>query len=291
MSETVVFATVSLHRRDTIRFIQFPEGLAPLLRNLLEASWTPGIREEKIYGGCALEFRMNRRPFGLSEDIDTVNGRRLVRDIFDFLWVRGWRIVESLGHSQNKGTKDTLIFRRDDGGDSHVESSSAGIQVDPRQPRLDWMVVAMYSSDKIRFILDTAKARPRHPTLAQGEDGDNELETPEPPAGQLVTGVKTILEKLHQLQSGSWTHSSYEFKLKGRPWGGMGEETVKSRVLLLQLLALFDSLGWRSYAAVSQGTEFGDFKRPDTWYFVQPVDWVAGSPFNDTIRVSNSETC
>ncbi|KAK4445680.1 hypothetical protein QBC34DRAFT_412911 [Podospora aff. communis PSN243] len=273
MTSAVTFATVSFHKRDMIRFIQFPDKLAPLLQELLAASWAPGIKEETIYGGCALQFKTNRRPFGISEDKETVDGRRLVRDILDFLWLRGWRLVESIGHSQNNGTKETLIFRLDDdGGGGHAETNLAGIQPDHRQTPLDWMVVAMSSTNKMRLILDsnTTQADKASPT----------------PAVHLVTEVKTVLEKLDRFDSGSWTHESYEFKLKGRPWGGMGEETVQSRVILLQLLALFDRLGWKSYASVGLGTEIGDFKRPDTWYFVRPVGWVAGSPFNDEVRVS-----
>jgi len=149
------------------------------------------------------------------------------------------------------------------------------------------MIVAMYSSDKVRFILDdTANARSRLRTTTDLQQGGEET-SPSMAVGQLITAVKQVLQKLDQFHSGSWTHDSYEFKLKGRPWGGMGEETVKSRVLVLQLLALLEGLGWRSYAAVGLGTEFGDFKKPDTWYFVRPVGWVVGSPFNDDLGPSN----
>ena len=90
------FASVSMHWRDTIRFIQFPEALRPQFQALLETSWLQGIQAQKIRSAYDLEFKLRGTPFGLFESEETVGARRLLRDIFDLLWARGWRLVESL---------------------------------------------------------------------------------------------------------------------------------------------------------------------------------------------------
>lgn len=43
-----------------------------------------------------LEFKLRGTPFGFFESEETVGARHLLRDIFDFLWARGWRLVELL---------------------------------------------------------------------------------------------------------------------------------------------------------------------------------------------------
>ena len=93
---TDAFASVSMHWRDTIRFIHFPEVLRPQFQALLETSWPPGIQAQKIRSVHDLEFKLRGTPFGLFEGEETVGARRLLRDIFDLLWARGWRLVESL---------------------------------------------------------------------------------------------------------------------------------------------------------------------------------------------------
>jgi len=94
--DTITFASVSMHWRDTIRFIQFPETLRPQFQALLETSWPLGIQAQKICAAHDLEFKMRGTPFGVFDSKETVGARRLLRDIFDFLWARGWKLVESL---------------------------------------------------------------------------------------------------------------------------------------------------------------------------------------------------
>ena len=177
----------------------------------------------------------------------------------------------SRGHSRGKGTKDTLIFRR-----HHIPAGDGLTDLVPAPP-LDWLILAMSSSDKLRIIRDRSR----------GESGDTENNIADELGGQLVPAVKAVLDSMRYFQGGQWTFDSYEFKLTGRPWAARDDEIGKSRVLLLQLLAALHRLGWRSYAAVRSGTESDDFKKPDTWFFVRPKGWVAGSPFNAEVDLSN----
>jgi len=175
------------------------------------------------------------------------------------------------GHSRGKGTKDTLIFCH-----HHILT---GDRLVPATPPLDWLILALSSSDKLRIIRDRSR----------GEPDNTESSIADELGGQLIPAIKAVLDGMSYFQGGQWTFDSYEFKLTGRPWAARDDEIGKSRVLLLQLLAALHRLGWRSYATVRCGTEGDDFKKQDTWFFVRPKDWVAGSPFNAEVDLLNSQ--
>ena len=78
-----------------------------------------------------------------------------------------------------------------------------------------------------------------------------------------------MFQGMDVFQSGEWNLDSFEFKFKYAPWRAHGEATVKTRLLLLRIIELLDSHGWRSYCACKQRTESDDVRQPDTWYFVK----------------------
>ncbi|GAA5999705.1 hypothetical protein JCM10207_005873 [Rhodosporidiobolus poonsookiae] len=51
-------------------------------------------------------------------------------------------------------------------------------------------------------------------------------------------------------QEGQYDAVSYEFKLRGNPWSGFGDEAVHSRRLMAHLLAALASSGWHLAASV-----------------------------------------
>ncbi|CAF0781562.1 unnamed protein product [Rotaria sp. Silwood1] len=71
-----------------------------------------------------------------------------------------------------------------------------------------------------------------------------------------------------EIQREEWVYSNtaYQFKLRGYPWVGNGDEAVTSRIKLLALLDCFTSFGWQLYASIdmSIGYEGCDI---DTWFF------------------------
>ncbi|KXN69557.1 hypothetical protein CONCODRAFT_7968 [Conidiobolus coronatus NRRL 28638] len=69
---------------------------------------------------------------------------------------------------------------------------------------------------------------------------------------------------------------SYEFKLYGYPWSATGEETMKTRMLILKLVELLELHGWSLYASIDQNSgPAGDstYSEVDSWYCVKSTSW------------------
>ncbi|GAA5852609.1 hypothetical protein JCM9279_005528 [Rhodotorula babjevae] len=77
---------------------------------------------------------------------------------------------------------------------------------------------------------------------------------------RLVGFPPSVIQPVHDAIWGSWALGiqkestfdpvSYEFKLKGNPWYGQGEQAVPSRRLVSHLLACLSSQGWHLASAV-----------------------------------------
>jgi hypothetical protein len=58
-----------------------------------------------------------------------------------------------------------------------------------------------------------------------------------------------------------------QFKLRGTPWYADGEETVTSRILVLNILAELESNGWHLYGTIDMSTGVQAVNSKDTWFF------------------------
>jgi len=58
----------------------------------------------------------------------------------------------------------------------------------------------------------------------------------------------------------------YQWKLSGYLWYGRGEETVASRLLLLELLDTLAAFGWVPHACVDMSNGGSDIMASDSWY-------------------------
>jgi hypothetical protein len=313
-----VFASVSMHMRDKVRFLQFPANMQPKFREVIRRGWPQGIQAEKTYAQ-AYEYKLKGTPFGSITEKDDVAACRLLRNILAFLYARGWRLDTAITHQHRVGAKDNLIFRREEGhGKEKDEGDDVGeLGGSMAPPPVDWLVLSMCRVDSLRIICDgpydvvdsvttTNSSRKSNNNNNKDDDDDDYDDSsviskddgtqecirsigdasrmPGNPAelGTLVTTVKDVLAGQGFFRGGKWSHDSYEFKLKGTPWVAMGEETMRVRLMLLELVAAIDRLGWRSYASV----HLYETRMVDTWYFVRPSDWVPGSPFNAGVPVS-----
>ncbi|KAK3313526.1 hypothetical protein B0H66DRAFT_354942 [Apodospora peruviana] len=234
------FASLSLHKSDSIRFLQFPEEIYTEAQSVILKVWPPGIQTSGPYGE-SYQYKLKKRPFGSMGDQEAVGGARLVRNMITFLSSRSWDLVTPLLCSRHLGAKDTLIFRK--------RSPET-----PPPPPVEWLTVSMLRSDRLRIIYDAS----------------SEIDADHGHLGLLIASLKKMLEEMDYFQKGDWSFDSFEFKLKGLPWPAHGVNTVKTRMLMLRVLDVLDSFGWESRVNIGQRSGTDDYRMPDCWYFVRP---------------------
>ena len=74
---------------------------------------------------------------------------------------------------------------------------------------------------------------------------------------------------------------AFEIKFKGYPWLANGEETVRSREILLILLECLEQHGFSLYTSLDQDSGPGGnshSSESDTWYCNREMDWTPGAP-------------
>lgn len=161
------------------------------------------------------------------------------------LFSRGWILHTSTSISEKVFHKDMLVFRRQDAS----------------PPRIFWASVSFDSGDRMRIVGEESQA-------------------------DVVPAFRQVLQDMMLLQSEkckSIEDSAWEFKLKGWPWRTTGEKSMSSRLLILKMLELLESLGWRLYASIrhceeSHHTRDEDSSKTDSWYIVKAKDWRPGMP-------------
>jgi hypothetical protein len=70
----------------------------------------------------------------------------------------------------------------------------------------------------------------------------------------------------------------YEIKFNGYPFMASGGDTMTSRMMCLQLFAVFEQHGYTVYASIDQkyGGEHG--QETDSWHLSKPTGWTPGAP-------------
>jgi len=249
------YATLSFHKTDTIRLLHFPPALATALEPVVLASWPLGLESKsQSTAEQSAEFKCKGKPFGYYNMQHKVGGLRLVRDVLTVLHDHGWDLVTSVMCSKRYTAKDTLIFRHRQGHQGQPGNrNGAG-------PSVEWLVLAPMARDKLRVLYDADGVKLH---------GDPEDDQHRDHLGVLISGIKKTLEGLGCFDKGDWSHDSFEFQLKGKPWRSRGETSVTVRIMLMRLLELMDGYGWRLYATFVQRTGADEDKILDTWYFVR----------------------
>lgn len=240
-SSSSAYATLSFHKTDTIRLLHFPEDITSSLHSVILSSWPPGIESNGPFGE-AHEYKVKGSPFGYYRSQQYVGGIRLVRDLLAFMYSHSWELVTPLLCSRRYTAKDTLIFRQ-------VPIGSL--------PPVEWLALAPSGSDKLRVIYDADGVK------LFGVDADHDH------LGSLITAIKKMLEGLDYFEKGDWSHDSFEFDFKGKPWRSRGEASVKMRIMLMRLLETMEGHGWRLHTAIVQRTGTDEHRMLDTWYFVR----------------------
>jgi hypothetical protein len=245
------YATVSLHKSDVLRLLNFPPDLPTALAPIILAAWPPGLQSHNDNASDhSSEFKFKGRPFGSSRAQHYVGSVRMMRDVVAFLYARGWDLVTAAMCSRRYTAKDTLIFRQ-----------RAAAAAPP--PAVEWLALAPMAtcwSDKLRVVYDAAGVGVR---LFGGVDGAQDH------LGLLITAIKNTLQGLECFKKGGWSHDSFEFELKGRPWRSRGEASVKMRIMLARVLETMEAHGWRLYTSFVLRTGSDEERILDTWFFVR----------------------
>jgi len=271
------YATLFLQNRDKLCLLQFPADVVRAIEPLIRNSWAAGIQATREVAGLATEFKLGGTPFGTLGDKDAAASRVLVRNVLAFLYERGWILVAAVGTSRIVGSKDTMVFRqqlrrrqqqRDQSRKRHqnlagsTKCDDGGKEGEEMEvvlpPPVDFLVVAICGSDKIRFIGG---------------------------APALLAAVRRMLVGLDFFQAaeegGCGSRDCCEFRLRDGPWSSFRAETkTRAELLLLRLVEVLDAFGWRSYGTARQRTETEKTKKADSWFFIRPQDWVEGSRFD-----------
>lgn len=121
---------------------------------------------------------------------------------------------------------------------------------DPIPERCEWMSVAFTKHDHLMFI-----------------DAPREL----------VSSLMADLKWHVQSHGGAAPRGCYDVKLNGYPWVATGEETMRTRLLLLKLIEGLESHGFTVYASVDQYSR-KEGRDADVWHCCRRVGWTPGAP-------------
>lgn len=128
------FASISLHRSDRLRTINFSQTDIDAIREVIKGSWGRGIQEERKYS-VSYEFKLRGNPW-YGQGPEAITSRVLVRGLLAYLFSSGWILHAATDVSKNIYDKDTLFFRKQ--------------QAPP--PPSDWIAITFNMSDRLRLI-------------------------------------------------------------------------------------------------------------------------------------------
>ncbi|KAL5351912.1 hypothetical protein ACLOAV_003774 [Pseudogymnoascus australis] len=127
------FASLSLHRSDRIRCLQFPPPDIDGLRACIKANYPFGIQRESPYG-VSHEFKLASYPWS-GQGRDAIPSRIVMREILAHLYRNGWVFHVSTDCSKNGLDQDTIVFRK---------------QAPP--PEAEWIAISFNQDDRLRLI-------------------------------------------------------------------------------------------------------------------------------------------
>jgi hypothetical protein len=229
-SQKPQFAVISLNESDKLRIIQFPLHIIDVVRNAIRNSWRRGIQREREYFG-SLEFKLKGNPW-YGSGSEAVPARQLVLSVLRDLYYNGWQVMMTTDISSGLYDKDTILFR----------------QIQPN-PMASFFSISLNETDKLRVIF---------PFGLRAEES-------------IVSCVRESIRNHWKkgIQAEKIYDGAQEFKLKGNPWWGSYDESVYSRLLVLELLSGLDYMGWKLYASIDQSIGYENRSEKDTWYFIK----------------------
>ena len=228
------FASMTLHKSDSLHIFQLPQKEIDGLRKIIEQCCDKGIQKERVLQSSCHEFKLRGNPWNPSAwtGIESIPSRILIREMLAYLFSVGWML-----HARNN---DFFIFRK---------QAAA-------PPECDWISITIHGHDRLRLIGASTECRAlfRDDLRAQGV-----------------------------LQDESWKeeeNNAWEFKVKGRPWSGWGEEMDMGSPLLLRIVELLETHGWRLYTNATShiAIQNGMMLISNGWFCAKDRQWTPGMP-------------
>jgi len=106
-------------------------------------------------------------------------------------------------------------------------------------------------------------------------DRSDRLRISDPPSSDLAA---TVVSAFGQTVSKEERKPGYfEIKFHGYPWYPSGEETVKTRMMVVRLLEVLESFGYTLYASIDQ-TNGPEGEESDVLVVHKQKKWVPGMP-------------
>ena len=128
------FFSISLNKSDRIRLHRASPDLVSTFIGLMPTLWPQGIQNQSsIYN--AYEFKLKGNPW-VANDMETVESRRLLNDIFRYLASNGVALYATCELTKHLGNKTTFFFRT---------------KSDSTKP-LNQFCLSLNESDKLRMI-------------------------------------------------------------------------------------------------------------------------------------------
>lgn len=231
------FASLSLHRSDRLRLLQFPPPAIDTIRDTIRTSWPRGLQDERPNSG-SLEFKLKGYPWDGKGD-DAVLARRFMHRLFGALAGQGWILSVSTEISRRATDKSTLLFRK---------------QI-PAPAPCEWMSIAFSQGDRLRFI-------------------------DAPP--DLVRAAIQALGRFIQSHKPHRDPGVYELKLREYPWMASGSESMEAQSIVLVLVEVLEAQGFVVAASIDQKKGGGPGEDGqtdvDTWHCSRVLGWEVGMP-------------
>jgi hypothetical protein len=248
------FASLSLHKSDTIRLINFPAESNSQITELIRRHWPRGIQDIGTYGHprCT-DVKLLGTPWNPPNPLlsggDKAASRRLMCGLLGGMFDMGWILIAAADVTKkNERDKDSLLFR-------YQQPSS------PPPPSCQWMSISFAHGDLLYVI-----------------DGPEEL------GPALAKALGTTVQRHAPFEKSSNNNSDndnkiYEIKFREYPWRPTGTETVVTRIILLGILKCLEQYGFGLYASIDQDSGASDVSSvADTWHCNRRLDWIVGSP-------------
>jgi hypothetical protein len=245
------FACLQLSMTDRLRLINLPKSDIAAIESTIQTYWrnpsswvgATGIQDIRSYGQ-AHELKMHGRPWTYTVSSENMaEPRRLVMRLLECLWDRGWIVKVATDVSSKPSDKDSILLRYQN----------------PIPSKKLWMSLGFMQGDLL-VISD--------PPPETSGSGFNFL-------GNLIRNLGDKVQRHRSLPN-----NSYEIKFKGYPWLANGEDAVKQRLLLIQLLEILEVHGWSLYTSVriDSRPNAEQFSAADSWICQKDIDWAEGIP-------------
>ncbi|KAJ0107169.1 hypothetical protein J7T55_014699 [Diaporthe amygdali] len=120
----------------------------------------------------------------------------------------------------------------------------------PPPPPCDWLSISFDWTDKMKIV--------------------------DAPPGDLTEAIIAEFRSNYRLKSHELESDRLKLKFHGQPWQATGEETVRTRMLLLSLLGILERFGYSLYASIDQVSSNG--LEADVLVVTRQKGWKPGMP-------------